>query len=74
MIKYNTQLGAKHLNSEARELKDALKPYLSGMHCTKCTTDTIINFVDDGHGHLTRRIHACCKDFELRILQKITFD
>ena len=71
MIKYKTQVGSKHLNMEARELRDSMKPLLSGMHCRKCKTDTEIIFVDDGYGHLKPVINACCHDFELRIRKKI---
>lgn len=73
MIKFNTTLGARHLNAEARELSNALKPYIKGMRCSKCKTDTIINFIDDGYGHLKPSIQACCNEFKLRVQQKITF-
>jgi hypothetical protein len=71
MIKYKTQVGAKHLNMEARELRDIMKPHLKGMHCRKCKTDTEIIFVNDGYGHLKPVINACCPDFELRIRKRI---
>lgn len=73
MIKYITKLGANHLNAEARELRDAIKPYLRGMHCRKCNADTVISFIDDGHNHLKPNIHACCTDFKQRVKQKLTF-
>lgn len=71
MIKYNTELGSKHMNLEARELRDSMKTDLRGMHCRKCNTDTIISFVDDGYNHLKPAIDACCTDFEKRIKKKI---
>jgi hypothetical protein len=74
MIKYNTNLGAAHLNREAREFRDSLKPYLKGMYCRNCKKDTIIEFVDDGYEHVKPEIHACCKDFHIKIKNKITFD
>jgi len=70
MIKYNTLLGAEHLNKEARELRDGLKTILKGMHCTKCKTDTIISFEDDGYGYLKEKIIPCCPEFLLRIRKK----
>ena len=74
MIKYITQVGSKHLNMEARELRDSIKPLLAGMHCRKCKTDTEIKFVNDGYGHLKPSIEACCNDFELRIRKNIWSD
>lgn len=74
MIKFNTTLGASYLNAEAREFKEAIKPYLKGMHCRKCNKHTLINFIDDGYGHLKPNVQACCKEFELRIKQKLTFN
>ncbi|WP_303924880.1 hypothetical protein [Draconibacterium sediminis] len=71
MIKYKTQVGSKHLNSEARELRDSMKPLLRGMHCRKCNNDTEILFINDGYGHLKPEINACCHEFELRIRKKI---
>jgi len=71
MIRYKTQVGAKHLNKEARKLRDVIKPMLRGMHCRKCNQDTEINFVDDGYGHLIQEIHACCPEFKQRINSKI---
>jgi hypothetical protein len=74
MIKFNTTLGAKYLNAEARELKESLQPYLKGMYCRGCKTDTVISFIDDGYGHLKPEVQACCKDFRIEIENKITFD
>lgn len=71
MIRYKTQVGSKHMNIEARELRDSMKSYTSGMYCRKCKTDTEIIFVEDGYGHLIPKINACCPDFELRIRSKI---
>jgi hypothetical protein len=71
MIKYKTQVGAKHLNMEARELRDTMKPHFKGMYCRKCKTDTEIIFVNDGYGHLKPVINASCPDFELRIRKRI---
>jgi hypothetical protein len=71
MIKYKTQVGSKHMNMEAHELKDAMKHSLSGMNCRKCKTDTVVSFIDDGYGHLKPEIKACCPDFEKRIRNRI---
>ena len=71
MIKYKTQVGSKHMNLEARELRDSMKHDLHGMHCRNCNIDTIISFVDDGYNHLKPSIDACCTDFEIRIRKKI---
>lgn len=71
MIKYKTQVGSQHENMEARELRDAIKPLLSGMHCSKCKQDTNILFVADGYGHLRPKISACCSEFETRIRKRI---
>lgn len=71
MIKYKTQVGSKHMNQEARELRDAMKRSLTGMHCRKCKPDTIISFVDDGYNHLKPDIKACCTDFEQRMHKRI---
>ena len=35
MIKYKTRVGTQHENMEARELRDAIKPQLSGMQDRK---------------------------------------
>ena len=71
MIKYKTQVGLKVLNKEARELRNALKSNLKGMHCRKCKKDTIISFIDDGYGHLKPSIKVCCSEFEQRIHKQI---
>lgn len=71
MIKYKTQVGSQHENMEARELRDAIKPLLSGMHCNKCKQDTNILFVDDGYNHLKYQFNACCPEFETRIRKRI---
>jgi hypothetical protein len=74
MIKYKTQVGSKHENMEARELRDSLKDQLKGMYCRKCNQDTIIQFVGDGYGHLRHSIDACCSDFHEKINKKIGFN
>jgi hypothetical protein len=75
MIKYRTQLGAKHLNMEAANQRDyAYKPFLSGMHCGKCKgVDTIIQFyqMSEPIRMVNARINACCPEFELHIRTKI---
>ena len=71
MIKYKTQVGSKHMNMEARELRDSIKPLLSGMHCRKCKSNTMIFFIDDGYGHLKPDFKVCCSDFEQRIRKRI---
>lgn len=71
MIKYEIKLGAKYLNSEARGKRDEiLKPQLRGMHCRKCTHDTIIEFVEIDQ-IVSWHIHACCYEFEKRIKDKL---
>lgn len=71
MIKYKTQVGTQHENMEARELRDAIKPLLTRMHCSKCKQDTNILFVADGYNHLKYQIKACCSEFETRIRKRI---
>lgn len=71
MIKFNTQLGSKHLNIYAREQKELLQPLVKGMHCSKCSTDTTISFEEDAYGHLKFKIHSCCPEFEQRIKMKL---
>lgn len=72
IIKYKTQVGTQHENMEALELRDAIKPLFSGMHCSKCKQDTNIHFVDDGYNHLKYQINACCcPEFEIRIRKRI---
>ncbi len=71
MIKYETQLGDKVLNMEAREQRDVYKRLLRGMHCRKCSIDTIISFKKNAYDYLTPQINACCPEFEERVRDKL---
>jgi hypothetical protein len=64
----------KHLNMEARFLKELLKPQLKGMHCRKHREPTIIqfyNYVQRGDfgvvSFVSQKNQACCPEFEKRI-------
>lgn len=46
MIKYNTKLRLKHLNMEARILREIYAPLLKGMQCRKHSEPTIIQFYE----------------------------
>lgn len=61
-------MGAKHLNSRAREQRDfILKPVLKGMHCKQCPrVDTIISF-KERYNSVEFEIAACCDYFDQRI-------
>ena len=73
MIKYNTKLGSKHLNIEARQKKSLMQLQTKGMHCRKCKDQhTMINFESSEHGILVPRITACCIEFDDR-LRKVLF-
>ncbi len=71
MIKFDIKLGSAHLNREAREQRDEMKPRIKGMHCRKCNRDTLIDFVDDGYGHPRYRVNACCPEFNARVIKNI---
>ncbi len=74
MIKFNTQLGFKHLNAQAKMRKEMLLPFLKGMSCTKCPgVTTIISFEETGYTgalasvegrYLSHKINACCDEFK----------
>ena len=71
MIKYEINLGYRHLNNEARRQKNDFKHNLRGMHCKMCRKDTLIYFVDGWNHHAECRIEACCPYFENRIREKL---
>lgn len=71
MIKYEIKLGSSYLNKIARDYRDVgYKPVLKGMHCRKCSTDTIIKFVKSEIS-VKHKINACCNDFEQRINDRL---
>ena len=81
MIKFDTQLGAKHLNMEARQHKELMQSQLKGMRCMKCTgVDTTISFHEETMtgalpsvkvSFLKHQVIACCDDFKQRITEKL---
>lgn len=81
MIKFDTQLGAKHLNMEARQHKELMQPLLKGMRCKKCSgIDTFISFheaTNTGAIPLAQvkfikyHILACCPEFKEKIEAKL---
>lgn len=75
-IKYNTRLGARHLNVKAAQLRDvALKPRLKGIRCTNCGGDSEFEFHQHnaypGSGSVDWVFHSCCADFERKVKQKL---
>jgi hypothetical protein len=71
MIKYKIKTGAKELNEKARAYRDIYKKELNGMHCRKCKTDTIIEFVKSDSNYVKTFIHSCCSEFDKRIKDKL---
>ena len=77
MIKFNTTLGAKHLNMQARFKRDLIGPKLKGMNCKKCPgVTTIISFQEKTYtgflpnvkgSFIDSVIYPCCKEFKDRI-------
>ena len=72
MIKYEIKTGSSFLNKKARQQRDiAFKPLLKGMRCTKCSSDTIIKFVESDLSHIKIEYNSCCSEFEKRIKEKV---
>jgi hypothetical protein len=80
MIKFNTILGTKHLNMEARNQKHFMQLQLTRMRCSKCVSDTEITFKEITNigafptvkvKYLVPVINACCDEFKNRIEQKL---
>jgi len=72
MIKYEIKTGSSFLNEKARQQRDlAFKANLKGMRCGKCSSDTIIKFVEDDSTHVKAEYNVCCSDFEKRIKEKL---
>ncbi|AZJ35106.1 hypothetical protein [Tenacibaculum singaporense] len=72
MIKYEIKTGSSFLNKKAREQRDGIyKPTLKGMHCRKCSSDTIIEFVESGGNYVKAKINPCCSGFDTRIREKL---
>lgn len=68
MIKYDTRMGAKHLNSRAREKREMMIISLRGMHCRSCPgINTIISFEQDSYNFIKPKIVSCCNRFGERI-------
>lgn len=81
-IKHKIQLGAKHLNMEARILKELYSPQLRRMHCKGHGTPVdsyLVYYEHQGDrfpggyrpSWIRFRIEACCPEFEKRIRDKI---
>lgn len=75
-IKYNTKVGAEHLNFKARNLRDyVLKPQLSGMKCKYCGGDSEFTFRQHdsyaGSGSVDWDFHACCENFKRDVYLKL---
>jgi hypothetical protein len=80
MIKYNTVLGLRHLNAEARMQKEMMQSRLKGLRCSKCLANTIISFkenqtpINSGLGvvkYIVPVADACCNEFKTRIMEKL---
>jgi hypothetical protein len=71
MIEYgSTSLGARHLNQNAKNKKDALQQILKGMKCNKCEENSFIEFVEDGK-RARAIMNFCCQDFEQKVNEKL---
>lgn len=75
-IKYNTKVGAEHLNLKARYLRDyVLKPKLSGMKCKNCGGDSEFTFHQHqgyvGSGSVDWEFNTCCPFFEKEVYAKL---
>ena len=72
MIKYVIKTGSKFLNTKARNQRDlAFKSTLKGMHCRRCKSNTIIEFVEWDLTYVRSIVHSCCLEFDARIKKKL---
>jgi ArsR family metal-binding transcriptional regulator len=62
-VKYEVESGDSVFKTQARTQREDTKKILKGMHCSKCSKDTVVRFTK-WDSYVKTEIDACCPAFE----------